>query len=176
MGRIVTTITLVVGAAVLAGCSASIHIGGSRTVDSASIEDAITRQFQDQYPGLHVDSVTCPKGVKPVEGRTFQCTAKFEGAQVAFTVTLSHVNTSTGEYNYNSKPTKAVLDIDKAVKALKSRVQDQDPNATVDCGTARWRVVEVGGGIECTISGARQPTVVRLVVEDVNGTVRFEQG
>ncbi len=175
MGRLVTTATLVLGAVFLAGCSASIHIGSSRTVDSASIGDAITQKLQDQNPGLHVDSIACPKDLKPVEGLTFQCTAKFEGTQAPFTVTLSHVNTSTGEYNYNSKPAKAVLDSDKAVKVLKSRLHDQAPNATVDCGTARWRVVEVGGAIECTIVEGDKPQVVRLVVEDVGGTVHFEQ-
>ncbi len=176
MGRPVTTITLMLGAVFLAGCSASIHIGSSRTIDPAVIEDSISRQLQDHYPGLRVDSVTCPKDVKPAEGLTFQCTAKFEGAQAPFTVTLRDVNTSRGDFDYSTEPVKAILDINKAVKVLKSRLQDQAPNAKVGCGTARHRVVEVGGAIECTISEGGKREVVRLVAEDVNGSFHFEQG
>jgi Domain of unknown function (DUF4333) len=174
MRRLVTTITLLLGAAVLAGCQASVHIGGSRTIDTASMEDKITTRLQDNYPGLHVDSVACPKDVKPAEGAAFQCTAKFDGAQAPFTVTLSNVNASTGGFDYQIKQTKAILIIDKAVKLVKSTMQELAPNATVDCGTARWQVVEVGGALECTISEGSERVTVRLVVKNVDGTVHIE--
>ncbi len=67
------------------------------------------------------------------------------------------------------------LVIDQAVTYLKSRVQDQAPNARVDCGTAPVRVVEVGGAIECIISEGSNRLVVRGVVQDADGNVRFEQ-
>ena len=110
-----------------------------------------------------------------MEGATFQCTAEVEGAQAPFTVTVSEVDASEGTFNTDWKPTKAILVIDQAVKLLKSRLQDQAPNATVDCGTAPVRVVEVGGAIECIISEGSNRLVVRGVVQDVDGTVRFEQ-
>ena len=90
-------------------------------------------------------------------------------------MTVTDVDASAETFNTDWKPTKAILAIDQIVTSLKSRLQDQAPNATVDCGTAPVRVVEVGGAIECIISDGSNRLVMRAVVEDVDGTVRFEQ-
>jgi hypothetical protein len=47
-------------------------------------------------------------------------------------------------------------------------------NATVDCGTPRVRVVEVGATIACTVSQGSKRQVVQTVVDDLAGTVHFE--
>lgn len=172
--RLVTTITLLLLAALfLAGCSTSIKLGGSDTVDPARITDAIRRQLQVPAD-LQLRSVACPRGVKLAEGATFQCTADVEGALLPITVTLSHVDTDTGSFDYNFKFAKALINTDKAVKELQSKLPVELVNATVDCGTPRVRVVEVGGTIECTVSEGSKREVVRAVVDDVEGTVHFE--
>ncbi len=173
-GRLATTITLLLAAALLAGCSASIKIGGSHTVDPARMADTISRQLRDKIPDARVGSVACPKGVKLAEGVTFQCTADVEGAQLPITVTLSHVNTDKGEYDSDFKQAKALIDTDKAVEGIQSRLPEQAANATVDCATPRVRVVEVGGAIQCTISLGSKRQVVHAVVDNVDGTVHFE--
>lgn len=145
------------------------------TIDRAWVEDALGRDLKERNPGLRVSGVACPAGIKVVEGATFQCTAEVEGVQAPFSVTVTEADASAGTFNITWKPTKAILAIDEAVKDLKSRVQDQAPNATVNCGTAPVRVMEVGGAIECIISEGSNRLVVRGVVEDVDGTVRFEQ-
>ena len=142
--RLVTTITLLLLAALfLAGCSTSIKLGGRDTVDPARITDAIRRQLQVPAD-LQLRSVACPRGVKLAEGATFQCTADVEGALLPITVTLSHVDTDTGSFDYNFKLAKALINTDKAVKELQSKLPVELVNATVDCGTPRVRVVEVG--------------------------------
>jgi hypothetical protein len=122
-----------------------------------------------------VGGVACPEGIKIVEGATFQCTAEVEGIQAPFSMTVTDVDASAGTFNTDWKPTKAILVIDQIVKHLKSRLQDQAPNATVDCGTAPVRVVEAGGAIECIITEGSNRLVVRGVVNDADGTMRFEQ-
>ena len=172
-GRLATTITLLLAGAFLAGCS--ITIGGRETVDPAAIIDTIRRQLRDSIPDAgEVGSVACPIGVKLAKDVTFECTADVAGAQLPIAVTLTHVNTDTGAFDYNIKPTKALIDTDKLVKEIESGLPVQAANATVDCGTPRVRVVEVGGTIECTISQGSMHEVVHAVVEDVDGTVQFE--
>jgi uncharacterized RDD family membrane protein YckC len=145
------------------------------TIDQAWIEDALGRDLKEKRPSLRVGGVACPEGIRTVEGATFQCTAEVEGAQAPFSVTVTDVDASAGTFNITWKPTKAILVIDQAVKNLKSRLQDQAPNATVDCGTAPVQVVEVGGAIDCIISEGSNRLVVRGVVKDADGNVRFEQ-
>jgi uncharacterized RDD family membrane protein YckC len=144
------------------------------TIGTAGIEDAIGRDLKEEIPSL-AWQVTCPEDIKSAEEATFQCTAEVEGVQAPFSVTVTDVDTRAGTFNTDWKPTKAILVIDRAVTYLKSRLQDQAPNATVDCGAAPVRVVEVGGAIECIISEGSNRLVVRGVVEDVDGHLRFEQ-
>jgi hypothetical protein len=54
------------------------------------------------------------------------------------------------------------------------RLPEQAAGATVDCGTWRLRVVEVGGSVECTVSLGSKRRVVRVAVDDVKGTAHFE--
>ena len=174
-GLALVPVALVAVLLALSAYYASVTGNAAWTIDAARIEDGLGRDLKEALPGLRVGGVACPEGIRTVEGATFQCTAEVEGAQAPFTVTVSEVDASEGTFNTDWKPTKAILVIDQAVKLLKSRLQDQAPNATVDCGTAPVRVVEVGGAIECIISEGSNRLVVRGVVQDVDGTVRFEQ-
>jgi hypothetical protein len=171
-GRLATITTLLLAAAVLAGCT--ITIGRRDTVDPARMTDSITRWLKEQFPDLRMGSIACPSKVKLTAGETFQCTADMEGAQLPITVTLTHVDTDKGEYDSNFKLAKALVNTDKAVKELQSSLPVELVDATVDCGTPRVRVVEVGGTFECTVSKGNEPQVVRVVVEDVSGSAQFE--
>jgi uncharacterized RDD family membrane protein YckC len=174
-GLALVPVALVAVLLALSAYYASVTGSAAWTIDSARVEDALGRDMKESNPGLRVGGVACPEGIRTVEGATFQCTAEVEGEQAPFRVTVTEVDASTGEVKTTWKPTKAILVIDKLVKHLKSSVQDQTPNATVDCGTAPVRVVEVGGAIECIISEGSNRLVVRGVVQDAEGSVRFEQ-
>ena len=169
--RLATIVTLLLAAAVLAGCT--ITIGRRDTVDPARVSASITRWLKEQFPDLRVGSIACPSQVKLTAGRTFECTADVEGAQLPITVTLTHVDTDKGVYDSSFKLAKALVNTDKAVKELQSSLPVELVDATVDCGT-RVRVVEVGGSIECTISKGNERHAVRVVVEDVSGSAHFE--
>lgn len=161
---------LLLAAATLAGCSAEVTIGGG-TVDSDRTADAVGKYLHDAVPDVQVGSVTCPKDVKVAEGASFQCTAEVAGSQLPVTVTLSHVK--DGEYTYELKPAKALIDSDKVRAEIQSRLPAQAAAATVSCGTPRVRVVEVGGTIPCTISLGSKRQAVRTVVDNLDGTVHF---
>jgi hypothetical protein len=176
VGRLATIITLLLAAALLAGCT--VTVGGRDTVDPARVSASLTRWLQARSPDVRVGSITCPGGVKLTAGGTFQCTADMEGAQLPITVTLTHVDTDKGEYDVSFKPAKALINTDKVVEDLRSnlpiKVAFDLASATIDCGTPRVRVVEVGETIECTVSKGDARHVVRAVIEDVDGTGHFE--
>ena len=174
-GLALVPVALVAVLLALSAYYASVTGSAAWTIDPARIEDTIGRDLREALPGLRVGGVACPEGIKTVEGATFQCTAEVEGVQAPLSVTVTELDLSTGAFTTDWKPTKAILVIDRVVKHLKSRLQDQAPNATVDCGAAPVRVVEVGGAIECIISEGSDRLVVRGVVEDAEGTVSFEQ-
>jgi hypothetical protein len=168
------------GAAVLAGCSFSASTfsastGDSVTIDPDKVEGDISSQLREQDPDLPVNSVICPDGVKPAQGATFECSAHVDGAQLPIGVTITQVDLGKGTYDYNAKPTKTLLILEGIVKSIKAALRDQGvPNATVDCGTGRFRVVEVGGAMECTISAGGERRVLRVVAKDEKGRVYFE--
>ena len=170
-GLALVPLALVAALLALTGYAASVPGAGAKTIDPAKIEDTLDKDMKEKNPGLRVGAVACPDGIKTVEGATFQCTAEVEGVQAPISVTVTEADASRGTFKIDWKPTKALLAVDQVVKHL----QDQAPNATVNCGTAPVRVVEVGGAIECIISEGSNRLVVRGVVEDLDGNVRFEQ-
>jgi uncharacterized RDD family membrane protein YckC len=174
-GLALVPVALVAVLLALSAYYASVTGNAAWTIDPATVEDPLGRDLKENNPGLRVGGVACPEGIKTVEGATFQCTAELEGVQAPISVTVTELDARTGTFTTSWKQTKAILVIDQAVTYLKSTLQDQAPNATVDCGTAPVRVVEVGGAIECTISEGSDRLVVRGVVQDVDGNVRFEQ-
>jgi uncharacterized RDD family membrane protein YckC len=170
-GRALVPAALVAALLALSGYAASVPGDKAKTIDPARIEAVLDRDVKEKNPGLRVGAVACPDDIKIVEGATFQCTAEVEGVQVPISVTVTEADASRGTGKIDWKPTKAILAVDQVVKHL----QDQAPNATVNCGTAPVRVVEVGGAIECIISEGSNRLVVRGVVEDLDGNIRYEQ-
>ena len=158
-------------AVVLAGCSAEVTVGGG-TVDSDRTASAVATYLREKVPDLKAGTVACPKDVKVAEGKTFTCTADVAGTQLPVTVTLSHV--SGGEYTYELKPAKALIDTRKVVTEIRSRLPAEAAGASIDCGTAPIRIVDVGGKIPCTVSVAGKRQTVQTVVDDLGGTVHFE--
>ena len=175
MRRLVTRITLMLGAAILAGCSFGLSTG-SDTLDPDKVEANISEEMTKQQPNLPLNSVTCPDGMKPVQGVTFECTAHVDGIQWPIGVTITNVDLGTGNVKYNIKPTKALLIPEGIVKAIKAELRKQQvTNADVDCGTERYRVVEINGAIECTVTAGGERRVVRVVDDEGRG-VHFEDG
>jgi hypothetical protein len=134
----------------------------------------IAKQLQADNPGLRMGAVICPEGVEKADGASFQCTAELDGVQAPFTVTVTLTDASTGEFDFGWKPAKPIIDVDQLVKEIQAKLPVEAINATVDCGTPRVRVVEVGGKIECTVSQGSRRQVVHAVVDDAEGTVHFE--
>jgi hypothetical protein len=172
-------ITLMLAAAVLAGCSfsTSTSSGDSPTIDQETVEAWISEEMTKQRPDIPVNSVTCPDGMKPVQGATLECTAQLEGVQLPVKVIITNVDLGTGDVKFDIKPTKAILIPEGIMKAMKATLRDQGfPNAKVDCGTERYRVVEFGGAIECIVFAGGERRVVRAVSDPGGGDEVYFEG
>jgi hypothetical protein len=73
-----------------------------------------------------VNSVTCPDGIKPAQGVSFECTAQLEGVQLPVKVTITQVDVGKGTYDYDMKPTKNVLILEGIVESIKAALRDQE--------------------------------------------------
>ena len=96
-GPLVAVTTLLLAAVLAASCSATVTVGARDTVDPARVSASLTTWLKDRYPDVQVGGIACPSGVKLTVGRTFECTADMEGAQLPITVTLTHVDIDKGE-------------------------------------------------------------------------------
>ena len=179
MGRmryLMTRVMVILGVVALAGCSFSFSTGGSDTLDPDEVEGTIANHVKTENPNLPVDSITCPDGVKPAQGVTFECTVTVDSAQWPFGVTITKADVGEGNVTYNIKPTRALLIPEGIIAAIKAELRDQGiRNAMVDCGPGRFRVVEIGDAIECTVSAGGERRLVRAVAE-AGGGVHFEEG
>ena len=174
MRYVVTRAMVIVGVAVLAGCSFSFSAGGSDTIDPDWAERGVAQSLEKNYD-LRVDSVTCPDGIEPAKGATFACTADIAGAQLPVRLTIGEVDLGTGTFQYKAEPTKVLLDVEAVVKGVKEELQGKVPDTPqVDCGAGPYQVVAVGDAMSCTVLVGEERVVVRAVVKDMDGKVRFE--
>lgn len=158
-----------VAAVLLPGCSDSTDAGPPsstipKVIDTREVENTLVATQKRATPTLDVRDPACPARVEVSEGASFSCTIAVEGVIVPYQVTLADVAT---KIRYNIRPARAILLISKLVDALRSQV----PNATVDCGPDRIKVLDVGSTLECRLSDRTGARTVMFKVDDVDGNV-----
>ena len=180
MGPLVTITTLLLAAVMVASCSATVTVGAPHytTVNPAAMSAKITRSLQARYPDVRVGSTTCPGGVKLTVGGSFQCTRRHGRRPTTHHGDPDARGHRHGGLGRQLQAGQGLINTDRVVEDLRSnlpvKVAFDLTSATVDCGTPRVRVVEVGGTIECTVTKGDARHVVRMVIEDVAGTGHFE--
>ena len=87
---------------------------------------------------------------------------------------LSHVDTAAGTFDYELKPARALISIDKVVKEIESNLPDEPRPRLRGLRHAAAACVKVGGTFDCTISRGGKPLGVRVTVESVDGVVNVE--
>jgi Domain of unknown function (DUF4333) len=109
--------------------------------------------------------------VRLANGETFTCTVEIEGAVAPYEVTLRQVDAARGTGRFALQPAKPIIDVTRVVGLIRGRLRPAARSATVRCGTAKVRVVEVGATIRCTVSLGGAARKVDAVVKDLDGTV-----
>ncbi|MGH9279101.1 MAG: DUF4333 domain-containing protein [Acidimicrobiales bacterium] len=172
--RLATTaaVVAVALAVTLTGCRDKPAASGSpsttaRAADTLEVEELLVSTQKRATPDLDVRDATCPARVVVTQNAEFQCTMVVEGIVVPYKVTLLNVDNPSRTGRYDIRPAKAVILMPKVVETL-SRA---NPNARVDCGPEKVRVLEPGQTMRCVVTSGGTSRVVTFRVDDVLGTL-----
>jgi hypothetical protein len=129
--RWLTALAICGTAALMAGCSASVSVGGGNTVkqggEISSTKSFIARSLPDLPP---VQSVDCPTGVDAKVGTNFECQATLDdGQQVTIPFQVASINGDHVDFKLNPAVVNQGLAVDVVYKA-----SDSLPKS-VDCPT-----------------------------------------
>jgi hypothetical protein len=140
-------------------------------VGTGDVERLLVSTQKRRSPKLRVGAATCPDQVPLANGTMFTCTVEIERVKAAYQVTLRDVDAVQATGRFALRPAKPIIDVTRVVGLIRGQLQPTARAATVTCGSARVRVVEVGGTIACTITLGDAVQQVSAVVKDLKGTV-----
>jgi Domain of unknown function (DUF4333) len=140
-------------------------------VGTADVERLLVTTQKRRSPGLRVGAASCPDQVRLANGTRFTCTLTIEGTRAAYAVTLRDVDQARATGRFALQPARPIIDVTRVVGLIRGRLQPGARGASVSCGAARVRVVQVGATIACTITLGDTVQKVRAQVKDLQGTV-----
>jgi hypothetical protein len=140
-------------------------------VGTGDVERLLVGTQRRKSPRLKVGSASCPDQVRLANGTRFTCTVQIEGVKAPYVVTLHDVDPARATGRFALAPAKPIIDVTRVVGLIRSKLQPTARAATVRCGAAKVRVVEVGASIACTITLGDAVQKVSAVVKDLQGTV-----
>jgi hypothetical protein len=142
-----------------------------RLVGTDDVERLLVSTQRRKSPRLKIGDASCPDRVRLANGTRFTCTVQIEGARAPYAVTLRDVDAAKATGRFAVAPAKPIIDVSQVVGLIRSELQPTARGATVSCGAAKVRVVEVGATIPCTITLGDAVQKVSAVVKDLQGTV-----
>ena len=140
-------------------------------VGTADVERLLVITQKRKSPKLRVGAASCPDQVRLANGTRFTCTVLIEGTRAPYAVTLRDVDAARATGRFALAPAKPIIDVSRIVGLIRSKLQPTARAATVRCGTAKVRVVDVGATIGCTITLGDAVQKVSAEVKDLKGTV-----
>jgi hypothetical protein len=140
-------------------------------VGTAEVERLLVSTQKRKSPRLQVGGAHCPDQVRLANGTRFTCTVLIEGVRAPYAVTLHDVDAASATGRFAVEPAKPIIDVARIVGLIRGKLQPTARAATVTCGAAKVRVVEVGARIPCTITLGDAVQRVSAVVKDLQGTV-----
>jgi hypothetical protein len=144
---------------------------GDGLVGTGDVERLLVSTQRRKSPKLRVGAASCPDQVRLANGTRFTCTVQIEGTKAPYAVTLRDVDAAGATGRFALEPAKPIIDVTRIVGLIRTQLQPGARAAEVRCGTAKVRVVEIGGSIACTITLGDAVQKVTAVVKDLKGTV-----
>jgi hypothetical protein len=170
---------LAVGAVALAlaGCEASVDVGGDPSLSAAEIEQAIRAQYSQQNAGIALTELACEDATAEI-GATIRCEGRnSRDVELEIGGEVTRVDDDEGRADYDWRVTGASAPGALYERAAREVLLDQTdvPVATVEC-PLRIEVV-VGARVSCTVrttNGTTLPAVLELT--DQEGGFRILDG
>jgi hypothetical protein len=152
--------------ALLAGLAAASCSGGTY-VSHASLAARVAQQQRIRTPDLTVGNVTC-SDLRARPGATATCTVRVDAVDVTVRATY------TGPDAVTLTPTRAAIDLVRAVEDVKARLPASAADSTVTCGPpgAKILLTDPGRTFTCSVQldGTRRTSTFRVL--DVDGHVQ----
>lgn len=82
------TTTLVVAAAALSACSASVSFGGSN-IDATELEEQVASQLHEKFPDLPAPTITCEDDLKAEVDAVTHCTLSTDDSEDEYDVRVT---------------------------------------------------------------------------------------
>ena len=160
-------LVLIAGAALFAGCEASVSTGDN-DLNTDDSEKLIKEKYPAQADGLKLTEIECGTTEAKV-GNTFTCTAtNTAGVHLDIEGTIDSVDEDTDKAHFTTKTTKTVSDgtiyAENAVKVLQGQGYAVD---SMDCPDI---LIKTGTKVECDMTmdnGSKQTATLTLT--DGNG-------
>lgn len=158
----------------LAACGGS-DAGAARVprVDRKEVEALLVQRAKERYPAFRVGAAACPSGVEAREGDEFTCTVEVEGQTARFTVSVAEVLGTRARYEI--RPFDVIVDVAGVAAFVRSRLEPDWRNATVDCGQSKVKIAAIGAAIECTAFNGSTTRYIQAVVEDADGSISLRE-
>jgi Domain of unknown function (DUF4333) len=173
--RLLTLLLALFLAVLLAACGGTSKPATTQPHDAlvgtGDVERLLVSTQKRRSPNLKVGAATCPDQVPLANGTKFTCTVVIEGTRAPYAVTLRDVDAAKASGRFALAPAKPIIDVSRIVALIRTKLQPTARAATVHCGTAKVRVVEVGASIACTITLGDAVQKVTAEVQDLEGTV-----
>lgn len=127
--RLLTALALCGIAAAVAGCSASVSLGGDETVDKSAEVSQARKSLHSLADLPPTESIDCPSGVKAKAGTTYECRAGLaNGQEVTLPARVASVNGNNANLQSNLDVVVPALAVDVIYKAFDPTAPEQ-----VDC-------------------------------------------
>lgn len=171
--------TIAIGATAfaLAGCEASVSVGGDPSLSAAEIEQGIRAQYAEQYPGITLTELSCEDAEGEV-GATISCEGRTSrDVELEIGGEVTRIEEGEDRAAYDWRVTRAFAPGALYERAARQVLLDQTqvPVASVEC-PVRIEVV-VGTKVSCTVQttdGRSLPAVLELT--DLDGGFRISEG
>ncbi|MDX2240301.1 MAG: DUF4333 domain-containing protein [Leptolyngbyaceae cyanobacterium bins.302] len=129
-----------VGAIAIVGCS-----NDSQKI-AAQIQQDITANG-----GTSLKTVTCPSGVKPEPGKTFECVGEMDNGYT-FTITVQPQDDKGTAFTWDVPHAKGLVNVPKLESVIQENLSTEiGSKPTVACGGI-YKAVKPGEGFECQIT------------------------
>lgn len=120
-----------------------------QTVDSDRLAQTI-QQGVIKQGGVTLKSVTCPKGVKPEAGRSFECVGELDTGYT-FTIPVKQQD-EQGNFVWDVPNTRGMLNLVKFETLVQDVVKTEvGSRPVIRCGQTLYRAVKPGETFECQL-------------------------
>ena len=157
----------------LAGCSASVSVGGDPELKGSEIAGTIKTQYAVRTNGLTLSELTCPD-TKGAVNAAFTCNGRnSSGVELEISGTITAIDTQNDRASYDWKVTRGIAPGELYERAVVDVLRQQTDVAATEVSCPARITVVVGAKLSCTVGTDDGRTIpITLELTDLDGGFR----